>query len=73
MEARKSDPPPAYFQKPWTLKRPPLPEPDESFMSAQKSIQLETRNVQSAHLSCVKRLSDSYLKALHEYQTIEQL
>ena len=73
MEARKSDPPPAYFQKPWTLKRPPLPEPDESFLSAQKSIQLETRNVQSAHLSCVKRLSDSYLRALHEYQTIEQL
>jgi len=73
MEARKTEPPPAYFQQNWTLKRPPLPEPDEQSVSAQKRIQAETRDVQSAHISCVKRISEAYIKALHEYQTIEQL
>ncbi len=73
MEARKKDPPPAYFQKNWSLKRPALPEADEHFKAAQKSIEAETRNVQNAHMACVKRISEAYIRALHEYQTIEQL
>jgi hypothetical protein len=73
MEARKTDPPPAHFQQSWTLKRPPLPEPTEQFLTAQKNIQAGTRDVQAAHMSCVKRISEAYLRALHEYQTIEQL
>jgi hypothetical protein len=72
MAARKTDPPP-HFQKIWVLKRPPLPEPDENFLAAQKSIQIETKNVHTAHMSCMKRISDAYNHALHEYQTVEQL
>lgn len=71
--AARNTPPPAHFQQSWMLKRPPLPNPDELFVSAQKSIQSETRDAQAAHMACVKRISEAYIRALNEYQTIEQL
>ncbi|MDE1152087.1 MAG: hypothetical protein PW788_06055 [Micavibrio sp.] len=72
MTARKTEPP-AHFNQTWKLKKVAPPEPDESFLSALKTIQSETKNVQEAYITCARRIGKAYDDALNEYQTIEQL
>lgn len=69
----RSDKPPEYFQKEWTLERPSLPEPGIDFLKIVNSFQTEIAGVQTHYSECSVRLGTAYMEAMKEYDTIDQL
>jgi len=69
----RTEKPPKYFQQEWNLDRPELPVPGIDFLKALNNFQSEVTGVQSLYSGCSKRIGKSYMAALEEYQTIEQL
>lgn len=69
----RTEKPPEYFQKEWVMERPSLPQPGIDFLQTLNGFQAEIAGTQAHYTECAKRLGKSYMDALKEYDTIDQL
>lgn len=64
--------PPEYFLQEWSLDYPGVPSPGTDFMQILGGLQSEAAGVQPLHAECAGRIGKLYLKALKEFDIIDQ-
>ena len=64
--------PPEYFLQEWSLDYPGVPSPATDFMQILGGLQSEAAGVQPLHAECAGRIGKLYLKALKEFDIIDQ-
>lgn len=69
----RTDAAPKYFDDQWNVSRPILTETSIDFSGVLSGFQSEAEQMRAMYSACVKRISESFQKAIQQYQTIEQL